>query len=116
MPAGRPTSPSPPGHVRVTRLCHPARVTSHTDPAQPTAHPVSRRTLLGGAGFVVASAALLSTPAGTAHAATGPTPFTLGVASGDPWPDGVVVWTRLAVDPLALEGVSTCLCKRGGHR
>ena len=79
-------------------------MTSHTDPAHPIAHPVSRRTVLGGAGLVVASAALLSTPAGTAHAATGPTPFTLGVASGDPWPDGAVIWTRLAVDPLALDG------------
>ncbi len=27
-------------------------------------------------------------------------PFTLGVASGDPTSDGVVLWTRLAVDPL----------------
>ena len=27
-------------------------------------------------------------------------PFTLGVASGDPMPDGVVLWTRLAPDPL----------------
>nr|WP_239534193.1 alkaline phosphatase [Thalassobacillus pellis] len=27
-------------------------------------------------------------------------PFTLGVASGDPLPDGVVLWTRLATDPL----------------
>ncbi len=27
-------------------------------------------------------------------------PFTLGVASGDPWPDGVVLWTRLAPEPL----------------
>ena len=27
-------------------------------------------------------------------------PFTLGVCSGDPTPDGVVLWTRLAVDPL----------------
>ena len=27
-------------------------------------------------------------------------PFTLGVASGDPRPDGVVLWTRLAPDPL----------------
>ena len=31
-------------------------------------------------------------------------PFTLGVASGDPAPDGVVLWTRLAVDPLAGDG------------
>ncbi|HEX8030862.1 MAG TPA: alkaline phosphatase D family protein [Vicinamibacterales bacterium] len=27
-------------------------------------------------------------------------PFSLGVASGDPWPDGVVLWTRLAPEPL----------------
>ena len=31
-------------------------------------------------------------------------PFTLGVASGDPLPDGVVLWTRLAVSPLADNG------------
>lgn len=31
-------------------------------------------------------------------------PFTLGVASGDPEPDGVVLWTRLAVNPLAEDG------------
>src|SRR5262245_44342422 len=27
-------------------------------------------------------------------------PFTLGVASGDPTPTGVVLWTRLAPEPL----------------
>ncbi len=27
-------------------------------------------------------------------------PFTLGVASGEPLPDGVILWTRLAPDPL----------------
>ena len=32
-------------------------------------------------------------------------PFTLGVASGDPGPDGVVLWTRLAIDPLAGDGL-----------
>ncbi|WP_285757769.1 alkaline phosphatase D family protein [Nocardiopsis ansamitocini] len=31
-------------------------------------------------------------------------PFTLGVASGDPLPDGVVLWTRLAPTPLDPEG------------
>lgn len=31
-------------------------------------------------------------------------PFTLGVASGDPVPDGVVLWTRLALDPTAADG------------
>ncbi len=32
-------------------------------------------------------------------------PFTLGVASGDPTPDGVVLWTRLAPKPLAADGL-----------
>ncbi|MFI6673780.1 alkaline phosphatase D family protein [Kribbella sp. NPDC050470] len=30
--------------------------------------------------------------------------FTLGVASGDPQPDGVVLWTRLAPEPVAPDG------------
>jgi alkaline phosphatase D len=33
-------------------------------------------------------------------------PFTLGIASGDPLPDGVVLWTRLAPDPLNGGGMS----------
>ncbi|WP_245916843.1 alkaline phosphatase D family protein [Nocardioides gansuensis] len=33
------------------------------------------------------------------------TPFSLGVASGDPLPDGFVIWTRLAVQPLADDGL-----------
>src|SRR5262245_58515735 len=32
-------------------------------------------------------------------------PFTLGVASGDPLPDGVVLWTRLAPKPLEGGGM-----------
>ncbi|WP_214324820.1 alkaline phosphatase D family protein [Nonomuraea sediminis] len=31
-------------------------------------------------------------------------PFTLGVSSGDPRPDSVVLWTRLATEPLADDG------------
>lgn len=31
-------------------------------------------------------------------------PFALGVASGDPLPDSIVLWTRLAPDPLAADG------------
>lgn len=31
-------------------------------------------------------------------------PFCLGVASGDPLPDGFVIWTRLATQPLAEHG------------
>jgi alkaline phosphatase D len=43
-----------------------------------------------------------TTPArGTALSSMLPTDlFALGVASGDPWPDSVVLWTRLAPDPL----------------
>src|SRR5215475_10029753 len=32
-------------------------------------------------------------------------PFKLGVASGDPLPDGMVLWTRLAPDPLRGGGL-----------
>lgn len=31
-------------------------------------------------------------------------PFALGIASGDPLPEGVVLWTRLAPDPLSPDG------------
>jgi alkaline phosphatase D len=34
----------------------------------------------------------------------GTTPFTLGVASGEPLPDGVVLWTRLAPHPFEVQG------------
>ncbi len=34
-------------------------------------------------------------------------PFALGVASGDPWPDSVVLWTRLAPEPLTGGGMPT---------
>jgi alkaline phosphatase D len=36
-------------------------------------------------------------------------PFSLGVASGDPTPTGVVLWTRLAPDPLAGGGMPTAV-------
>lgn len=32
-------------------------------------------------------------------------PFTLGVASGDPFPGGAVIWTRLAPDPLDPDAI-----------
>ena len=41
---------------------------------------------------------------GRAHAAV-PTLFTQGVASGDPAPDGFVLWTRLAANPFAADGL-----------
>ena len=54
-------------------------------------------------------AAMSQVPAtGTAHAAPrlrgGGSPFTLGVASGDPTPDGFVLWTRLVPDLFTPDG------------
>ena len=42
----------------------------------------------------LASTRILAQPAFSKY------PFTLGVASGDPWPESVVLWTRLAPEPL----------------
>ena len=50
-------------------------------------------------------ATLLTGFAGSASAAPAGNPFTLGVASGEPTPDGMVLWTRLAPDPLAEDGL-----------
>ena len=36
-------------------------------------------------------------------------PFSLGVASGDPLPDGIVLWTRLAPKPLEGGGMPTAI-------
>ncbi len=75
------------------------------------AGPSRRRFVLGtaatAAGLAVAQA-LPGVQAG-AHAAAGrpwagEDPFTLGVASGDPLPDAVVLWTRLAPRPLEPGG------------
>ena len=38
----------------------------------------------------------------TRRRVAGANPFGLGVASGDPGPDGVVLWTRLVVEPRRL--------------
>jgi alkaline phosphatase D len=72
----------------------------------------SRRTVLR-AGLT--ASALLAVPASallglTGSASAAPAapkgdPFTLGVASGEPTPDGMVLWTRLARDPLAEDGL-----------
>jgi alkaline phosphatase D len=61
---------------------------------------LSRRHFLGAAIVVGAASA---SPAWAAPRFPAD-PFRLGVASGDPHPDGVVLWTRLAPDPLAVDG------------
>ncbi len=59
--------------------------------------PARRRFLLT-AGAALAAPALLRFPVAWAQS----DPFALGVASGDPWPDSVVLWTRLILaDPGA---------------
>ncbi|WP_256106238.1 alkaline phosphatase [Streptomyces sp. ODS05-4] len=69
---------------------------------------LTRRRAIGFAG-AGAGALMLGTgewSAGAAYAAPALAgdPFTLGVASGDPRWDGVVLWTRLAPQPLAADG------------
>lgn len=72
----------------------------------------SRRTILR-AGAVAAAGAATTGLTTASAAGARPTaaarplrtdPFTLGVASGDPASDGFVIWTRLAVEPLAADG------------
>ncbi|MFF4830059.1 alkaline phosphatase D family protein [Streptomyces sp. NPDC001312] len=61
---------------------------------------ISRRALIG-AGLSTGAIAALGVGAHPAYASNiSAFPFTLGVASGDPTSDGVVLWTRLAPEPL----------------
>lgn len=68
----------------------------------PPRFDLTRRQLLKRSG--AAAAAALAVPAAVrpafAQANFLEDPFQLGVASGDPWPDGFVIWTRLAPRPL----------------
>jgi alkaline phosphatase D len=67
---------------------------------------ISRRAVLSG-GLVIATGAAISglSGPGGASGAIRTDPFTLGVASGDPSASGFVLWTRLATDPLAENGL-----------
>ena len=60
---------------------------------------LSRRSLLAG-GLALLGASRLSARTVPAARRWQSSPFTLGVASGDPAPTSVVLWTRLAMDPL----------------
>jgi alkaline phosphatase D len=61
---------------------------------------LSRRLLLGGAAASVAPAIWTCAAAQGRLAAD---PFRVGVASGEPLPDGVVLWTRLVTNPQAMD-------------
>ena len=81
-------------------------------PSSTTRAPVSRRRLLQLSGASAAVIALgIAARAARAErsseregAAAPEGMFSLGVASGAPRPDGVVLWTRLAPEPLAEDG------------
>ncbi len=68
---------------------------------------VGRRELLAGTAALVGTALVGSTLA-SASTQTADTaePFLLGVASGDPLPDGVVLWTRLVRDVFDTRSMS----------
>ncbi|MFD0742350.1 alkaline phosphatase D family protein [Phytohabitans flavus] len=60
----------------------------------------NRRQVLAGAAAVVGASTLAAGSAhpASAHGSDTATPFPLGVASGDPLPDSVILWTRLIRD------------------
>ena len=63
---------------------------------------MSRRQLLNAAWKLGAAALVATSPASRVFGQPifRTYPFPLGVASGDPWPTSVALWTRLAPDPL----------------
>jgi len=73
-------------------------------------NPLNRRTFVLGGLAAAAGAVALPGASSSAPARRGAGiqalrfPFELGVASGDPTPDGVVLWTRLAPAPLNTGG------------
>ena len=71
------------------------------------AAPKTRRGVLVGAGSLALAASLSRLPLDLAYGSPvkhHSDPFTLGVASGDPLHDSIVLWTRLAPEPLRADG------------
>jgi alkaline phosphatase D len=70
------------------------------------AAPQTRRGVLIGAGSLALAASLSRLPLDLAYGTPvkHANPFTLGVASGDPLRDSIVLWTRLAPEPLTADG------------
>jgi alkaline phosphatase D len=87
----------------IRRSRSPGRVTATTTIGGPDVGMLSRRHFLGAATIALWSAGASASPAWAAPRFPAD-PFRLGVASGDPNPDGAVLWTRLAPDPLAVDG------------
>ncbi|WP_327684555.1 alkaline phosphatase D family protein [Streptomyces sp. NBC_00467] len=85
------------------------RPASHAPELRAAAQHIGRRRFLTVTGAAAALAFAVDLP-GTAHAAALDSrkitedPFTLGVASGDPQPGSVLLWTRLAPRPYEPDG------------
>ena len=83
------------------------RAMKDQDPASTFEHlwrgRLDRRAFLLGGIAVVAAGAL---PRARERVRWASDPFTLGVASGDPTHDGVVLWTRLAPEPLKGDAIA----------
>ncbi|MGW5848564.1 alkaline phosphatase D family protein [Streptomyces sp. NPDC055254] len=78
-------------------------MTSHLSSSSTQATP-RRRTVVLAAAATAALAPLTALGAPAAHAATAAPAFLHGVASGDPLPDGVLLWTRVTPTADALPG------------
>ncbi|MBT1184404.1 alkaline phosphatase [Streptomyces sp. CJ_13] len=81
-------------------------VTSHLSPVPANPAAPRRRTVVLAAAATAALAPLAGLGASAAHAAAAaPAPaFLHGVASGDPLPDGILLWTRVTPVPEAAPG------------
>ncbi|ARE76930.1 MULTISPECIES: alkaline phosphatase [unclassified Streptomyces] len=73
-------------------------------PSSRAAATPRRRTVVLAAAATAALAPLTSLGASAAHAAGTAPAFLHGVASGDPLPDGVLLWTRVTPTPEAVPG------------
>lgn len=83
-----------------------SRYRSHTSPGDTPSLPPRRRTVVKAA----AATAVLAGPLAAAlpaRAASAAPAFLHGVASGDPLPDGILLWTRVTPVPEAIPGSGT---------
>ncbi|MEU4425891.1 alkaline phosphatase D family protein [Actinoplanes sp. NPDC024001] len=83
----------------------PYQLPAHRPAPDLRAAALPRRALIAlGAAALATALTPVSAVARVSGAPVRDDPFTLGVASGDPLPDGVVLWTRLAPRPLEPAG------------
>lgn len=81
-----------------------AAMKKEKEPVSSASAALSRREFVAGAGVAALFLAMAQRSMANSPKSFPTTPFTLGVASGDPWPTGFVIWTRLALRPLEAGG------------